>query len=91
MMTWWLEKGIDGLRMDVINFISKDPSFPDGKADSDKEYASGEPYFMNGPKIHDYLKEMNQEVTSKYDIMTVGEMPGVSCDEAILYTSEDRE
>ncbi|WAA09982.1 glycoside hydrolase family 13 protein [Fervidibacillus albus] len=90
MMTWWLDKGIDGFRMDVINFISKVPELPDGEVQSGKKYASGHKYFMNGPKIHDYLKEMNERVLSKYDVMTVGEMPGVNVEEAKLYTASER-
>ncbi|WP_239614959.1 glycoside hydrolase family 13 protein [Cohnella mopanensis] len=87
MMTWWLDKGIDGFRMDVINFISKVPELPDAGTD---RYAWGGEYFMNGPRIHEYLQEMNREVLSKYDVMTVGEMPGVTADEAKLYTGKDR-
>ncbi|WP_261130754.1 alpha-glucosidase [Bacillus sp. Marseille-Q3570] len=90
MIRWWLDKGIDGFRMDVINFISKDQAYPDGDVVDGKPYASGAKYFMNGPNIHDYLNEMNREVLSDYDIMTVGEMPGVSPEEAKLYTGEDR-
>jgi oligo-1,6-glucosidase len=90
MMTWWLDKGIDGFRMDVINFISKDPDLPDVPNPEGKRYVFGGQYFMNGPRIHEFLQEMNQEVLSKYDVMTVGEMPGVTPEEAILYTAEDR-
>lgn len=86
MMKFWLDKGIDGFRMDVINFISKDQSFPDGKVEEGQLYGDGGPYFVNGPKIHEYLQEMNHEVLSKYDIMTVGEMPGASPEDAIKYT-----
>ncbi len=91
MMSWWLDKGIDGFRMDVINFISKVPGFPDAPNPEGKKYVSGAEYFMNGPKIHDYLHEMHKEVLSKYDVMTVGEMPGVTVDEGILYTDPSRE
>lgn len=90
MMKFWLDKGIDGFRMDVINFISKVPTLPDAPNPEGKMYASGHEYFMNGPRIHEFLKEMNQEVLSHYDAMTVGEMPGVTPDEAVLYTGEDR-
>lgn len=90
MMTWWLDKGVDGFRMDVINFISKVPELPDAPNPNRKRYVSGAKYYMNGPKIHDYLQEMNERVLSKYDVMTVGEMPGVTVNEAQLYTSEDR-
>jgi oligo-1,6-glucosidase len=87
MMTWWLDKGIDGFRMDVINFISKVPELPDAGTE---RYAWGGDYFMNGPRIHEFLQEMNREVLSKYDVMTVGEMPGVTAEEAKLYTGKDR-
>ncbi|MGE8206578.1 glycoside hydrolase family 13 protein [Heyndrickxia sp. NPDC080065] len=90
MMRFWLDKGIDGLRMDVINFISKVPSLPDGDPIQGRKYISGSTFFMNGPRIHEFLQEMNQEVLSKYEIMTVGEMPGVDIDLAKQYTGEDR-
>ncbi len=90
MMRWWLDKGVDGFRMDVINFISKDQRFPDGEKKPGVKYASGSPYFMNGPRIHEFLHEMNNKVLQYYDVMTVGEMPGVSVEEAKLYTGEDR-
>ena len=90
MMTWWLDKGIDGFRMDVVNFISKDQRFPDGEPVEGKKYVSGHQYFMNGPRVHEFLQEMNKEVLAHYDIMTVGEMPGVTPEEGLLYTGEDR-
>jgi oligo-1,6-glucosidase len=90
MMKFWLDKGIDGFRMDVINFISKVPGLPDAPNPEGKKYVSGSQFFMNGPRIHEFLQEMNREVLSKYDIMTVGEMPGVTIEEAKLYTGEDR-
>ncbi|MFD2671324.1 glycoside hydrolase family 13 protein [Marinicrinis sediminis] len=88
MMKFWLDKGIDGFRMDVINFISKVDGLP--SAGNPDQYEWGGDYFMNGPKIHDYLQEMNRKVLSQYDVMTVGEMPGVSVDEAKLYTGSER-
>ncbi|MCF6095350.1 alpha-glucosidase [Microaerobacter geothermalis] len=87
MMKWWLDKGIDGFRMDVINFISKVPGLRDA---SGSQSPSGIQYFANGPYVHQFLKEMNSRVLSHYDIMTVGETPGVSPDEAVLYVGEDR-
>lgn len=91
MMTWWLEKGIDGFRMDVINMISKVEGLPDGEPEGADGYASGAPYFLNGPRVHEYLQEMNQEVLSNYDIMTVGETPGVDPQEALDYVGQDRD
>lgn len=89
MMAWWLEKGVDGFRMDVINCISKADGLPPVPAE-DPGYKWGGEFFINGPKVHDYLKEMNKKVLSKYDVMTVGETPGVTPEEAILFVGEDR-
>ncbi|MBT2683475.1 alpha-glucosidase [Bacillus sp. ISL-37] len=90
MMKFWLDKGIDGFRMDVINFISKVDGFPDAPNPEGKKYVSGSRYFMNGPKIHDYLQEMHREALAQYDVMTVGEMPGANVEEAKLYTDDAR-
>jgi len=87
MMKFWLDKGISGFRMDVINLISKHHEFPNGEIHPGQRFGDGSPYYMNGPKIHDYLKEMNKEVLSKYDILTVGEMPGVTPEDAKQYTN----
>lgn len=89
MMLYWLDKGVDGFRMDVINMISKDQRFPDGE-DHGGTYGDGSPYYMNGPRVHTFLQEMNQQVLSKYDAITVGEMPGVDVEQAKRYTGNDR-
>jgi oligo-1,6-glucosidase len=89
MMRWWLDKGVDGFRMDVINFISKDPKYPSVPAPPG-EYRFGSRYYINGPKAHDCLREMNEKVLSKYDIMTVGETPGATPDDAILFSGAER-
>jgi oligo-1,6-glucosidase len=82
MMHFWLKKGVDGFRMDVAAFFSKDQTFPD--SDGSLEF------YANGPRIHEFLKEMNNEVLSKYDIMTVGEAFGVTTKEALDYVGSDR-
>lgn len=87
MMSFWLEKGIDGFRMDVINCISKTEGLPDAGT---ARYAWGGEHFLNGPRIHEYLQEMNRSVLAGRDIMTVGEMPGVTPEEAVLYTDPER-
>ncbi len=87
MMTWWCEKGIDGFRMDVISMISKTKEMPDGALNG--LYGNGDPYCVNGPHIHDYLREMNEKVLSRYDIMTVGETPCVTPELAKQYAGED--
>lgn len=74
--------------MDVINFISKVDGLPDAPNPEGKKYVSGSRYFMNGPKIHDYLQEMHREALAQYDVMTVGEMPGANVEEAKLYTDD---
>jgi Alpha amylase, catalytic domain. len=90
IVKWWLDKGIDGFRMDVINMISKDQRFPDGIVPEGGLYGDMSPYVMNGPRVHEYLKELNEKVLSKYDIMTVGETPCVTPEIAIDYVGEDR-
>ncbi|NBJ67894.1 MULTISPECIES: alpha-glucosidase [Clostridia] len=91
MMRWWLDKGIDGFRMDVINLISKDQTMPEREPDLGKELVSAFEFHMNGPRIHEFLHEMNEKVLADYDIMTVGEMPGATVEDAKLYTGEERE
>lgn len=90
ILKFWLDKGIDGFRMDVITLISKDPAYPDGPVIQNKAYGSYYAGCASGPKVHEYLQEMNREVLSKYDIMTVGEAPHTSAEEAVPYTAADR-
>ena len=87
MMNWWCEKGIDGFRMDVISMISKTKEMPDGEVNG--LYGDFGPYCVHGPNVHKYLKEMNEKVLSKYDIMTVGETAGVTVEQAKLYAGEN--
>lgn len=87
MMDWWCRKGIDGFRMDVISLISKKPGLPDGEPVPGSEYADHG--CANGPRVHEYLREMNQKVLSRYDLMTVGECAGVTTQEAEKYASLD--
>jgi oligo-1,6-glucosidase len=92
MMRWWLNRGVDGFRMDVINMISKDPALPDGHLPVDVAYADGSASFIDGPRIHEFLHEMYQQVFKGRDaLLTVGEMPGVTVQEAIRYTDPARE
>ena len=88
MMTWWCEKGIDGFRMDVISMISKDQAFPDGP-DKDGIYGDLAPSVCNGPRVHEFLQEMNRRVLSKYDLLTVGETAKVTIEEAKKYANSD--
>ncbi|MCU0299670.1 MAG: alpha-glucosidase [Candidatus Nanopelagicales bacterium] len=92
MMNWWLDRGVDGFRMDVINLISKAPGLPDGEVAPGELHADGSPYYANGPRLHEYLQEMNREVFAHRDadMLTVGETPGVSVEQAKLITDLDR-
>jgi oligo-1,6-glucosidase len=89
MMKWWLDKGVDGFRMDVINMISKVPGLPDAPVTSPDRYQYGGKYFINGPRLFEFLGEMKREVLSKYDILTVGETPGVTTQVAVRLTGEE--
>lgn len=80
---WWMDKGIDGFRMDVITVLSK-PDFIYTKGGSFEDCA-------NNPKLHNYLKEMNKKVISKYDVMTVGEAPCTNIEEAKALVAQDRD
>ncbi len=87
LMKFWLDKGVDGFRMDVIPFISKLPGLPDIPPD----YRDRPQYFYTqGPHLHEYLQEMNKEVLSKYDVMTVGEAFGVTLEGTPMLVDERR-
>ncbi|HLU23904.1 MAG TPA: alpha,alpha-phosphotrehalase [Bacillaceae bacterium] len=88
MMRFWLDKGVDGFRLDVINLISKDQRFLDD--DGSVPPGDGRKFYTDGPRVHEFMHEMNTEVFSKYDIMTVGEMSSTTIDHCILYTRPDR-
>lgn len=87
MMKFWLDKGVDGFRLDAFTFISKDLSFPPIPEKYQNDYFS---YYASGPGLHDYIKEMTAEVFSRYDIMTVGEASGITHEQALLFTGTDR-
>ena len=88
LMKFWLEKGIDGFRMDVIPFISKDQDFNNL---SKKELLNPEKVYASGPRLHEFLKEMNSKVLSKYDIVSIGEAFGISKDTMIKLSDEREE
>ncbi|MGD8168556.1 alpha-glucosidase [Herbiconiux sp. P16] len=91
MMRRWLGRGVDGFRMDVINLISKHPGLPDGETVAGSEYGDGFPLFAHGPRLHEFLQEMHHEVfEGRSGLLTVGEMPGVTPDEALLFTDPSR-
>ena len=92
IVKYWLDLGVDGFRCDVITYISKtilpDGTIPNGKFNP---IACGDELFCHGPHIHEYLHELNTNVLSHYDSMTVGEAANVTLEEGLRYTAEDRE
>ena len=89
-MRFWLDRGVDGFRIDSMNLMSKHPDFPDGKVVNDEPYQSGAEFFASGPKIHEYMREM-RTVFDQYDAMTVGEL-GITNDELSVskYVAKNR-
>jgi oligo-1,6-glucosidase len=92
VMRFWLERGVDGFRMDVVNFVSKDPALPDGQVHPGSRYGDGSPFYICGPRIHEFMHEMHREVIAPRErqTMIVGEMPGVTVDEALAFTDPAR-
>lgn len=91
MINWWLKKGIDGFRLDVINYISKETGLPDGNENIGKMmgFYGIENYFY-GPRLHEYLREMRKETFDNFDVFTVGETPGTGMEMSRLLTSGSR-
>ncbi|MDN4483111.1 alpha-glucosidase [Demequina lignilytica] len=91
MMNRWLDRGVDGFRMDVINLISKLLPLGDGEP-LPGGLGNGFPLYANGPRVHEFLQEMHREVFSGRDaeLLTVGETPGVTTDHAVKFTDPDR-
>ena len=88
MMRFWFDKGVDGFRMDVISFISKNIDFPVlPKGSVPEDFIE---FYAHGPRLHEYLNEMNREVLSHYDVMTVGEAPGITLEDALDIVDEER-
>ncbi len=78
MMRWWLDRGVDGFRMDVINLISKVPGLPDAPVVSPHRYQWGGQYFIHGPRLLEFLHEMADQALAPFDTMTAGETPAAT-------------
>ncbi|MHB1130946.1 MAG: glycoside hydrolase family 13 protein [Chloroflexota bacterium] len=87
MMRWWLDKGVDGFRMDVITAISKSPGLPDAPVVSPARYQWGGQYINHGPRLLEFLQEMKREALVPYDTLTVGEAFGTTTAQAIQLTN----
>ncbi|MFD1775589.1 glycoside hydrolase family 13 protein [Paenibacillus rhizophilus] len=90
MVNWWLDKGIDGFRIDAISHIKKLAGFPDLPNPEGLRYVSAFAGHMNREGIHDFLLELKEETFDKYDIMTVGEASGVTADDADQWVSKEK-
>lgn len=91
MIKWWLDKGVDGFRMDVINYISKKDGLPDGNEFIGKLMGFyGVEHYFYGPRLHEYLKEIKKEAFEPYDAFTVGETPGAGMEMSKLLTAAYR-
>jgi alpha-glucosidase len=90
MINWWLDKGIDGFRIDAISHLKKEEGLKDMPNPKGLKYVSSFAKHMNVEGIHEYLEELNENTFSKYDIMTVGEASGVKVDEAPLWVGEEQ-
>ncbi|MGG0179380.1 alpha,alpha-phosphotrehalase [Bacillus tropicus] len=88
MMRFWLDKGVTGFRLDVINLISKDQQFLND--DGSTATSDGRKYYTDGPRVHEYLQEMNRNVFEGKDVITVGEMSSTTIDNCIKYSNPER-
>lgn len=88
-VNWWLEKGIDGFRIDAISHIKKTSDLPDMPNPEGEEYVSSFDMHMNQEGIHEFLEEFKNKTYANYDVMTVGEANGVSAEEANLWVGEN--
>ena len=92
MVSWWLEKGVDGFRMDVINYISKREGLPDGNESIGELMGfHGVEHYFYGPRLHEYLKELKEKVFLPCQAFSVGETPGIGMEMSKLLTADDRE
>ena len=91
MIRWWLEKGVDGFRMDVINYISKDPALPDGNSFISSLIGfCGMEHYLYGPRLHEYLRQIRLEAFEPYQAFSVGETPGLGMNMCRAVTAEER-
>ena len=86
MVRWWLDKGVDGFRLDAINIISKPEGYPDDPSTDYEKHTSSSPFVItNGTMVHPWMKELTRETFSRYDVMTVGETSATSPEDAKLW------
>ena len=87
MIKYWLNKGVDGFRFDVINLISKDQRFLNDDGSDTRFVPDGRRFYTDGPKIHEYLKEIHKEAFGENELLTVGEMSSTSLENCVRYSN----
>jgi oligo-1,6-glucosidase len=92
VMRWWLDRGVNGFRIDVVNKISKDPTLPDVAVEPGERYGNARQHYVNGPRVHEFVQEMHREVFAGHRdrIMTVGEASGTTVEDGRRYTDPAR-
>ncbi|MFG1732828.1 alpha,alpha-phosphotrehalase [Paenibacillus sp. 843] len=85
ILTFWADKGVSGFRMDVINLISKDPAYPND--DGSVAPGDGRRFYTDGPRVHEYIKELNKKVFKPYNLVTVGEMSSTTLEHCVRYSN----
>ncbi|MEJ7651372.1 MAG: alpha-glucosidase [Nakamurella sp.] len=92
VLRWWIDRGVDGFRFDVLNLISKVPGLPDGAPIPGTPWGDGTPCYTSGPRVHEFVAELTAVIrrSTPEVLMTVGEMPGVSVTDGVLFTDPDR-
>ena len=91
MVRWWLQKGVDGFRMDVVNYISKRPGLPEGNPQIGALTGfTGIEHYLYGPRLHEYLRDLNKEAFDPFDAFSVGETPGIGMEMSNLLTADGR-
>ncbi|BAP86431.1 oligo-1,6-glucosidase [Paucilactobacillus hokkaidonensis JCM 18461] len=89
MMNFWVDKGVDGFRMDVINLISKPDGLPDAPQAKNDKFGDVEAVVANGPHVHEYIQELHDKVLKGHNVITVGETPGAQPKDAVKYAGEN--
>lgn len=90
MINWWLDKGLDGFRLDAINLISKVPGLPDNQPKDGEKYVFDHTKFVDGPRVHEFLKEMNRQTFNNHDCVAIGECAYVNPEKAVKFTAKER-
>jgi len=89
MINWWLDKGLDGFRLDAINLISKVPGLPDNEPKEGEKYVFSHTKFVDGPRVHEFFNEMNRQTFKNHDCVAIGECGYINPEKAVKFTAKD--